>query len=206
MLKSEFEKRHGKIYGYRDAIVDGRLTDLTEKYDLQNQDQPASIWYVVQNMPGSHFTKLDLKAVQTIFEHLDNVNPKELRDYYLHTLDHRFFSSGWGWFSRGGQGGSTFVRPVSKFSEDDKKLAVRVLKCLKRGFKKYKYSPVYGNTKLINTLIMDYGGILGSNVADYQKGQKKIQEALLKDAKIPRKLKKEAKKSGLWARFGVHSK
>lgn len=205
MLKSEFEKRHGKIYGYRNAIVDGWITPLTKKYDLENMDQPASIWHIVQNMPDDHFGKLDLKAIQTIFEHLGNVNPKELREYYLKTLDHRFFSSGWGWFDRGGRGLSTFVRPIEKIPEDEKKLAVRVLKCLKQGFKKYRYSPAYGNIKYIDSLILSYDGTL-NGVADYKKGQAKIQEAISEGKKLPRKKKKEVKKSGIWTLFSDRSK
>lgn len=195
MLKSEFEKRHGAIYRYRDAIVDGYITEFTKKYDLENLDQPAPVWHVVKNMPDSHFSVLDLGAIQEIFEHAGDIQPKELRNYYLRTLDHRFFSSGWGWFSRGGRGLSTFERSISQIPDDEKKVAVRVLKCLKHGFTKLNYRPVYGKTVYINRLIREYGGTIDSH-ASLRAAAAKIEKA----DKLPRKLKKRVK-SGFFDRF-----
>ena len=189
MLKSEFEKRHGRIWGYSNAIVTGYITEFTKKYDLENKNQPAPVWHVVKNMPDSQFTVLDLGAIQEIFKHLENVQPKPVRDYYLKTLDHRFFASGWGWFSRGGRGLSTFPRSISEIPDDEKKLAVRVLKCIKQGFMKYNYKAIYGRPERIKSLIKEYGGAVDGKMANYRAAKKKIEES----TKLPRKTKKRVK-------------
>lgn len=184
MLKSEFEKRHGRVYDT--AAVDSDITSrLVKKYDLTNPNQPASIWHIVKNMPNSHFSNLDLEAIQEIFKHLENVAPKELRDYYLNKLDHRFFSNGWGWFSRSGHGLNTSPRNVSDIPKTEKETAVRVLKCLKRGFSKYHYHPVYGKTEYIDNLIKRYGGTT-DKLASLRAAKARVDAA----DKLPRKLKK----------------
>lgn len=192
MLKSDFEKRHGRIW-YRDAIVAGYITELTKKYDLENLDQPAAVWHVVQNMPDSHFSHLDLGAIQIIFKYVDDIKPKQLRNYYLGTLDHRFFSHGWGWFSRGGRGLSTSERSVSEIPEDEKKTAVRVLKCLKLGFSKCGYHAIYGKKSVIDSYIKEYGGKIGDNTASLKLAKAKIEQS----DKLPRKLKKRVKQGWL---------
>ena len=188
MLKSEFEKRHGRIYAYKDAIVDGYISPLAKKYDLMNDDQPAPVWHVVKNMPDSHFGHLNLESIQEIFNHLENIKSKELRNYYLGVLDHRFFSNGWGWFSRGGHGLSTSPRSISEIPKSERETAVRVLRCLKRGFSKYNYHPIHGKKEIIDTLIKRYGGTT-DKLSSLRAAKARVDAA----SKLPRKLKKRVK-------------
>ena len=195
MLKKDFEARHGRI-PTRDAIID-YLPDTLIKYNLQSDSQPAHIWHIVQNMPGSHFSILDLEGVRTIFENLRYEQRKPVRDYYLGILDQRFFSSGWGWFSRGGRGLSTFTREIKDIPAEERALALKVLRTLRNGFDNNRYKPKYGTKKRINYYISAYGGVVNSSKKSYEDAQVKL---MLAD-KLPRKKKKEIKKIGLWSMF-----
>lgn len=195
MLKKDFEARHGRI-PTRDAVID-YLPDTLIKYNLQSDYQPAHIWHIVQNMPGSHFSILDLEGLRTIFENLRYEQRKPVRDYYLGILDHRFFSSGWGWFSRGGRGLSTFTREIKDIPAEERALALKVLRTLRNGFDNNKYKPKYGTKKRINYYISAYGGAVNGSKKSYEDAQVKL---MLAD-KLPRKKKKEIKKIGLWSMF-----
>ena len=195
MLKKDFEARHGRI-PTRDAVID-YLPDTLIKYNLQSDSQPAHIWHIVQNMPGSHFSILDLEGVRTIFENLRYEQRKPVRDYYLGILDHRFFSSGWGWFSRGGRGLSTFTREIKDIPAEERALALKVLRTLRNGFDNNRYKPKYGTKKRINYYISAYGGAVNSSKKSYEDAKVKL---MLAD-KLPRKKKKEIKKIGLWSMF-----
>ena len=199
MIKSEFEKRHGKIQ-YSNAVVHWP-NETTKKYNMADEDQPAHIWYIVQNMPESHFGRLNLQSIQTIFKYLAQEPRKPVRDYYLGVLDHRFFSDGWGWFSRHGYGLSTSDRNIYQIPEEERNLAVKVLKCLKNGFKKFNFKPKYSDAKYINKLITEYGGTLMTK-SDLEQAIQKIKIA----EKLPRKLKKQVKKGFFEKLFANKSK
>lgn len=195
MLRKDFEARHGSVHS-KNAIIDHITTDAN-KYGLTSDNQPAHIWHIVQNMPHSHFSVLDLDGLRIIFENLKHESRKPVRDYYLEILDHRFFSSGWGWFSRGGRGLSTFPRDITDIPAEERAVAVKVLRTLRNGFENNKYKTKYSNKKYINQLIVSYGGTIGNSKAAFEAAQAKLAAA----DKLPRKTKKQAKKTGLWGKL-----
>ena len=192
MLKSEFEKRHGKIQPNFSHYWN---TAIAKKYGVlktfdSNADQPAHIWHIIQNsMP-----KPTPETVQNVFQYLTSEQRKEVRDLFLQNLDGFYFADYWGYFSR---------KDPKDYDEEEKKEFVKILKIIKNGFKKYKYSSGTTRTHYIDRLITRYGGYKNSTAKqDFARGIEKIKTA----KKLPRKLKKEAKKPSFWARFGVRSK
>ena len=172
MKKSEFEKRHGRIYMAPVSNWDGAIA---KKYDLNNpNEQPAHIWYMMQNLTG----KLDLEIVQNFFKYLSSESRKEVREQYLRCLDYIYFAQGWGRLAR--------ENPES-LSKEDQKEVVKLIKCINRGFKKYRFKPSYARN--INYWIIKFGGHIATK-QDFETATKKIQNA----EKLPRKLKKQVKK------------
>ncbi len=186
MLKAEFEKRHGKVFSNK-AAIGVRNLEIEEKYNLYNDDQPAPIWYIVQAMPDEHFKIIDLSKIKTIFEYVGQIKHKDLRNYYLAVLEDRFFSNGWGWFSRLGE--SLASRPrwnsVYEMPEATRLQALKALRCLKRGFMKHHYDGTYVDIYHINHLIQEYGGKKVDKKQTVQKATEKL------NGKLTRKQKKK---------------
>ncbi|MCQ2562496.1 MAG: hypothetical protein MJ158_02695, partial [Alphaproteobacteria bacterium] len=148
--------------------------------------QPAPIWYIVQAMPDERFSVINLSKIKTIFEYVGQIKHKDLRDYYLAVLEHRFFANGWGWFPRCGGSLSARERHISDMTEADKLQALKALRCLKRGFIKYHYNGQYVDIPHINRLIQEYGGLQVNKKQTMQKAAEKLK------GKLPRKQKKKA--------------
>ena len=176
MKRSDFEKRYGEINFDQGG---GWNSDIADKYGITmdgDADLPAHIWHIMQNSQGVAI----LKYVQNVFKYLSGEPRKEVRDLFLKNLDSLYFASHWGIFSD------------EKFLNYKRlNTGVKILRCLKNGFKKYKYKPIYG--KHIDDKIAELGGNVNTSVS-FNQGSKKLQHA----TKLPRKLKKEVKKSGIW--------
>lgn len=186
MLKTEFEKKHGKVSSNK-ATIGVKNLGVEKKYNLYKDDQPAAIWYIVQAMPDERFKVIDLSKIKTIFECVGQIKHKDLRDYYLAVLEDRFFSNGWGWFTRLGE--SLSARPrwnsVYAMPEVTRLQALKALRCLKRGFMKYHYNGTYVDIYHINHLIQEYGGKRLDKKQTMQKATEKL------NGKLPRKQKKK---------------
>ena len=200
MKLSEFEKRHGKIslrfvshyWNGKVASKYGLADDWTPETDL-----PAHIWHIVQNMSESilAINRSDmLEYVQNIFNYMASEKRKEVRDLFLRNMDGLYFSDGWGYFDRK-------QRDPKNYSAEDKKEYVKVLRCIKRGYKKYRYTAPYTYYKSIDYYIINWGGRLGDKKA-FEQATAKIQKA----DKLPRKLKKQAKKQGWFSQWFERAK
>lgn len=192
MLKKEFERRHGSI-NYHDATAGGNgYVKLPKKYNLLADDQPAAVWYIAQNMPFEKFNVLEVEPLRTIFEHMTEIKEKEVRDYYLGLIAYQYLNPTYGWFARGGRGLYTSAHKLSDLPESEKKIALTVLRILKREFMKYHYRNSYFDIHLINSMIRELGG-----AQDISKSFENAKTKVI--VKAPRKQKKELKKQGLWA-------
>lgn len=192
MLKKEFERRHGSI-SYHDATAGGNgYVKLPQKHNLLDEDQPAAIWYIAQNMPFEKFSVLKVEPLRIIFEHMTEIKEKEVRDYYLGLIARQYLNTPYGWFARGGRGLYSSSRELSDLHDSEKKVALTVLRILKREFMKYHYRDSNFNIHHINSMIRDLGG-----AQDTVKSFETAKAELIN--KVPRKQKKEQKKQGLWA-------
>lgn len=142
----------------RDAAIGVDYYDVAEQQGLVSSDQPAHIWHIVNNIPDDHFTRIDVKPVREVFKYLAMEKRKPVRDYYLSVLADRYFSSGWGWFSRSGSSLSGWHRNFSDIPDSERREALKVLHVLKHGFKKYRYRPkLRGRDIVIDHYIALYG-------------------------------------------------
>ena len=153
--------------------------DIAKKYNLEAEDQPAHIWHIMQNLNGA----IKLENVQNVFKYLAGESRKEVRDQFLRSLDYIYFADFWGTFSNHRYG----------ISEHEKPEALKIVKCIKSGFKKYKFKPSSSNS--IEYYFSKFGGKVATKKAKFQEGIKKtikLQKIATAD-RIPRKMKKDIK-------------
>ncbi|MBQ0013051.1 MAG: hypothetical protein KBS86_00560 [Proteobacteria bacterium] len=169
MLKADFEKKH-KCKLPHDAAVGVDNYDVAKQYGLLSLDQPAHIWHIVKNIPDDHFTHIDVKPVREIFKYLAMEKRKPVRDYYLSVLFERYFFCGWGWFSRAGSSMSAMHRDVFDIPDSERREALKVLRALKYGFKKYHYKKY----TVIDNYIVRYGGNTQPKKEQFNRANKNI--------------------------------
>ena len=200
MKLSEFEKRHGKISNrFVSHYWDGKVAS---KYGLADdwtpeRDLPAHNWNIVLNMSESILAinrSNMLEYVQNIFNYMASEKRKEVRDLFLRNMDGLYFSDFWGYFHKK-------QHDPKDYSAEERKEIVKVLKCIKRGYKKYRYTAPYTKYKSIDYYIINWGGRLSDKKA-FEQATAKIQKA----DKLPRKLKKQAKKQGWFSQWFERAK
>jgi hypothetical protein len=199
MKLSEFEKRHGKINDrFKSHFWNGKTA---QKYGLSlpytpDTDLPAHIWHIIKNMSDSVSTYSNMSEhVQNIFNYMASEKRKEVRDLFLNNMDGLYFSDYWGFFraSQNNPDGCT---------DRTKKDFIKALKCIKRGYKKYRHR---NNLPSIDSFIRFWGGAPADRTTKKQaleQAAKKLQNG----DKMPRKLKKQVKNQGFFNKLFGHSK
>ena len=205
MKLSEFEKRHGKI----DAGFASNHWNrgVAHKYGItlssKDTDLPAHIWHIMQNM--ATYRLHPLQSVQNIFQYLTSEPRREVRDLFLKNLDGMLFADYWGYFSR---------RDPKDYKFEDKKEYVKVLRCIKDGFKKYKYTSDTTRNRYIDSLILKWQ-IPNNKIESFKYAIRKLNHKsnieratakIQKADKLPRKLKKQVRKGFFEQLFGRGSK
>ena len=193
MKLSEFEKRHGKIgASFASNHWNSRVAD---KYGItlssKDTDLPAHIWHIMQNM--ATYRSHPLQSVQNIFQYLTSEPRKEVRDLFLKNLDGLFFADYWGYFSR---------HDPKDYKFEDKKEYIKVLRCIKDGFKKYKYFSDTTRNRYIDSLILEWrtpdskieNFKYATSKLNHKSNIKRATEKIQNADKLPRKLKKQVKK------------
>ncbi|MCL2629191.1 MAG: hypothetical protein FWD33_00625 [Alphaproteobacteria bacterium] len=173
MTKEQFEKKHGRVYHNGIHIDHAPNDDL--KAELLAEYQPEHRWMIAKHFPGSHFCSLGLHDLKIIFDNLKEETNANVIHYYLRYLDHRYFSCGWGWFSRGGQGLSTHNRSVSDIDKNERAEGVKVIKLFKEKFQEFGYYPKYGKMQYMNDLIVIYGGKV-DNAREDSEARKRLRD------------------------------
>jgi len=200
MKLGEFEKRHGKVgtdfrshYWQSKVAQKYGLADFTKDTDL-----PAHLWHIMQNMSKSLYSwdKTEmLQHVQDIFKYMSSETRKEVRDLFLVNMDGLYFASYWGFFNNNDPKG---------YSERDKKELVKVLKTIKNGYKKYRYTKPGSAYKSIDNYIIRWGGAKNpvQQKDDFARATAKLKTA----SKLPRKVKKQVQKAGFFSQLVGRSK
>ena len=129
------------------------------------------------------------KVMPYFFKYLSSEPRKEVRDLFLMNLDCLYFNPTYGCFR---QTKEEMYWVTNK---------AKILKTIKRGFKKYRYSSETTRERLIDRLLDEYDMRKNANAKkkkfELAKAKLKLQTAI-KNNTLPRKKKKEVKKSGLW--------